>query len=235
MALSGIFCRHGHDLLRQEGLHAMLLHKTQRVQRRAGRTLTRFRGECAIKKKNETPQNLSPSMCTCVTVDIVRHSSLDPIAPTDIHGPTTTKVSAGIVTEGSRTAAITAKRNHMWTKVNCVRDRKRACGPTEFTPRPPRGREQHGLNWAFCTLSIELEIETAKSKRCEKMMWKAFRLGRSSWIWPKAAVWPAVSHMQRWQWNTQNKGRTLHHSLRSLEKYFTSSSESGGEVVARGD
>lgn len=86
-----------------------------------------------LKKKNETPQNLSP-MCTCVTVDTVRHSSLDPIAPTDIHGPTTTKVSAGIVTEGSRTAAITAKRNHMWTKVSVCASGREHVVPLNLRP-----------------------------------------------------------------------------------------------------
>lgn len=73
-------------------------------------------------------------MCTCVTVDTVRHSSLDPIAPTDIHGPTTTKVSAGIVTEGSRTAAITAKRNHMWTKVSVCASGREHVVPLNLRP-----------------------------------------------------------------------------------------------------
>lgn len=104
-------------------------------------------------------------MCTCVTVNIV--------APKAHPRAQTTKVLAGIVTEGSRTAGITAKRNHMWTKVSVCEAREESMWSDWIYALPPRGREQQGLNWAFCTLSIELEIETAKSKRCEKMMWKA--------------------------------------------------------------
>lgn len=154
------------------------------------------KGQCVIKKKKETQQHLSQSMCTCITVDIVDHSSLDLFAPTNIHRRTTTKVS---VTEGSKTAAITTKQNHMWTKASVSATQEESMWSNWIYTLPPRGRERRVLNWAFCTLSIELEIETAKSKQCEKMMWRPFWLSRRSWKWPKAAVWPAVSHTQRWQ------------------------------------
>lgn len=134
MALSGIFCRHGRDLLRQEGLHAMLLHKTQRVQRRAGRTLTRFRGECAIKKEKwNTAEFESFYVHLCHS----RHSASFFTWPDSTNGhprPTTTKVSAGIVTEGSRTAAITAKRNHMWTKVSVCATGREHVVPLNLRP-----------------------------------------------------------------------------------------------------
>lgn len=121
MALSGIFCRHGRDLLRPEGLHTMFQHNTKLGAKKIWTHTQKNKGHRVIQKK-ETQQHWSRSMRTCIAVYIVYHFSLDLFAPTN----TTTKVSESLVTERSRTAAITTKHNHMWTKASvCVRHRKR--------------------------------------------------------------------------------------------------------------
>lgn len=200
--------------------------KQNEEQRRPGRTLRNFIGQCVIKKRKETHQHLSHSMRTCIAGHIVYRSSLDLFAPTN----TTTRVSESLVAEGSRTAAIPTKQNHMWTKVSACCDTGREhvvqvnLHPATKRPRAT-GFKLGLLHVAHWTWNWNCEIQA---------VWEN-DVSRSSWKWPKAAVWPAVSHTQRWQWNTQKKGRTLHHSLRSLEEYFTSLSEFGGEVVARGD
>lgn len=63
----------------------------------------------------------------------------------------------------------------MWTKASVSATQEESMWSNWIYTLPPRGRERRGLNWAFCTMSIELEIETAKSKQCENMMWKTLQ------------------------------------------------------------